>query len=228
MPVGGEDPRYGGAREDRDAALEQCVPHVAHDVDTALGAHVADGDRDEAESRRGSAFLQALDRIVSRAVHAFRRAVVDIDVVHLPDQEVGLSLALNVGEVPTHGVGQGELAVRERAGASPAGEDGARLAVAAPASRGARGAVPAVDVGSLVQNGDAQPRLFAQFHRGKDACRAGADDDDVKIALFHVVTLYWWAYVPISCASARMWPSIAWSSCCSVAPGRTSSTASSA
>jgi hypothetical protein len=82
--------------------------------------------------------------------------------------------------MPADGRRQCELAVGERAGTSPTSENGARLAIATLALCTPGRAVATINVGSLVQDSNAQVHMLAQLKGRKHPSRTSAHDDHVK------------------------------------------------
>ena len=96
---------------------------------------------------------------------------------------LGLLMAHVLVDVSADFIGQGELAVRKRAGAGPAVHNAAGVAVNALAEfSGGTGA--AGDGSAGIDNQDRAFRTNrGQLHGGEDAGRTGTDDDGIKTCL---------------------------------------------
>jgi len=107
-----------------------------------------------------------------------------IDLVSVVDQLLGKILTDQLRQLAANLIGEGQLAVRERTGTGKAGGDGAGGAAVDAVAHFGFGAVALFHGLALFHQ---QHLLFAavaqQLHSGKNASRAGTDND--QIILFH-------------------------------------------
>ena len=144
-------------------------------------AEMADRAAHEPQSRADGARADGLDLLgLDLALDVLVRAEFEIDTVRIFDGLLRRVRADERGQIAADLVAERKLAVGEGARAGKAGRDGA-VGLAVEAAFCFRlGAVAVFHGLALFDDGD----LFAaaetkHFHRGEDAGRAGADNDDV-------------------------------------------------
>jgi hypothetical protein len=104
-------------------------------------------------------------------------------LVNLSDQFVRLIVTYDVHQVAAYLWGEGQFAIAKSTGPAPACQETAWLAVGAAPTRLAGRATALINIGTFVQDGDAEPTFFAQFQGGENAGRPSSDDDDIIVTL---------------------------------------------
>ena len=169
------------AEQQLDPLLPQMVLNREVEVLGFLGAKMADRAVDQLQAGLDRPLADLLDLI--GGAHPFDMGVgpeFEVDLVGIVNQLLGKVRADQVRQVAAHLVGEGKLAVGEGSGPRKAGGDVAvGLAVHAAAGLVLR-AMAFLDRLPLFDDGNPLPAsLPEEFQGGKDAGRAGADDEQV-------------------------------------------------
>jgi hypothetical protein len=100
-------------------------------------------------------------------------------LVNLSDQFICLIVTYDVHQVAAYFWGESQLAVAKSTRPTPACQETTWLAVGAAPTRLAGWATALINVGTFVQDGDAEPAFFAQFQGSENAGWPGPNDDDI-------------------------------------------------
>ena len=162
--------------------------HRAQHGAGVLRAQVAHGAGHQADVMAAGLIGDLVHTAVVEAVDGFAGSEVKVDVVGVANVIHRTLVADVVAHMPAHLIAEGQLAIRECARPRPAMHDGAGVAVLAlPVD--ARRARAVGDRPARVHNQHAALRaLLRHFQRGEDARRARADDDEIKILIFHALS----------------------------------------
>lgn len=177
-----EDLAACGLEQHRDARVVQGLLDAAVDLLRALGSQMADGAVDELEARGDGAAADLLARLlVADPLDMVVGTEGEVHGVDAVDRLLGARLADELGEVASHLVGKGQLAVGEGPRARKARRDAAGVAPCA-AARAGFGAEPLLDRQAPLHHHDRSGTgVFDERERAEDSRRAGAHDDDVGL-----------------------------------------------
>ena len=174
-----------GGEKHLDAVVGQIVLDGQIELLGLFGAQMADGAVHQLQTGMDGVLADLLDLLAGvDALHMGVCAELKIDLVGVVDQLLCKLLSDQGGQVAADLIGQAQLAVREGTGTGKTGGDGAGGAAVDAVAKLCLGAVALFHRLAFFHQ---QDLLFAavaqQLYGGKDAGRAGANDD--QIVLFH-------------------------------------------
>ena len=151
-----------------------------------FGAEVADGAVHQLQARVDGVLADLLDVLAGvDALHMGVSAELEVDLVGVVDELLCKLFADEAGQVAADLIGEAQLAVGEGACTGEAGGDGAGGAAVDAVAQLRLGTVALFHRLALFHQQDLLLAAVAQqLHSGKDAGRAGTDDDQVVVVHF--------------------------------------------
>ena len=172
-----------GGEEHLHAVVGQIVLDGQIQLLGLLGAEVADGAVHQLQARVDGVLADLLDVLAGvDALHMGVGTEFEVDLIRVVDELLRELLADEAGQVAADLIGEAQLAVRESARTGEAGGDGAGGAAVDAVAQLCLGAVALFHRLAFFHQQDLLLAAVAQqLHSGKDAGRAGTDDDQVVV-----------------------------------------------